>query len=69
MQSNYGQGANARSERFSAYYYRCVALGEGCGCAEQLLKGQSRSGLLARLVGSVVYAWRERRSRTRASDT
>ena len=43
---------DAQRQRFSSYYYRYVALGEGCGCAEQVLARRS-GGFLVGVIAAL----------------
>lgn len=47
-------------QQFSAYYFRYVALGEGCGCAEQVLARRSSQGLFSGIVAAALQRWRSR---------
>lgn len=51
-------------ERFSSYYYKYVALGEGCGCAEQVLARRSHHGFFSGILGAALQRWRQSRRRT-----
>ena len=56
---------NARRENFSAYYYKHVALGEGCGCAEQVLSRRPQPGRIIALVGKLIHRLRHTDARNR----
>ena len=55
----------AQRKRFSSYYYNYVALGEGCGCAEQVLAHHPRPGWFAALASLVLARVRDRLPRIR----
>jgi len=51
---------DGQREQFSSYYYKYVALGEGCGCAEQILARRSGSGFFIGVISTLLHRWRYR---------
>jgi len=58
---------DAQREQFSSYYYKYVALGEGCGCAEQILARRSGSGFFSGVISALLHR-RRNRSTLRSGD-